>query len=129
MTNDTTAHNSTFTVLMHSEIGDAIDNQLSPMDGAIAVAQIHDMLPKLHRPTRRWWPWRPLFTRLYHGRLSWADVGFSYIQIGSTLHVVDGWRDWNPRSRVDIVLSDADADEYMQQVEAGDGGVSVITVG
>lgn len=123
-----------YTILMHHEVGDAIDYTFGPMDGAIAVAQIHDQLPLLHRPeSLRWWHrLLPSRVRLYRGLLEWGDVGFSYIQVGGTLHVIDGGSipaDRLQRFRPDVVLPQPDAEKYIQGETDHGSGVSILTIG
>jgi hypothetical protein len=123
----TTDKDSPFKILMHTEVGDAIEYALSPMDGAVAVAQVYDQLPKLHRP--RWWHRLiPNHTRLYRAELGWAGVGIVYVQLGDTLHVLDGGG-MPAGFRPDIVLPEADVEDYLIDQTDHGGGVSVLTIG
>jgi hypothetical protein len=88
---------SNFTVFMHRDLVDALDEQLSPFDGLQAIDEIFIELPLKHRPHRmiRLSRRRPKSLQLYHGRFGWVDIGFSYVQIGSRFHVVQLWEDQN----------------------------------
>lgn len=48
--------------------------------------------------------------RVYRGRYDWYPLGFSYVQIGNALHVLELWHDDDGdklnRREVDVVLSD-----------------------
>jgi len=100
----------TFTVSMHTKLVDELDEQLSPFDGIVAIDEIFLQLPIIHeqrhgsRVTRR----RRKWLKLHRGRFGWVDIGFSYVQIGKQLHVVELWtdEDWSRpnRSEVDCVL-------------------------
>lgn len=118
--------NRRYTVLMHTEVGDQIDYSLSPIDGAIAVAQIRDLLPSLHRP--KWWQRLiPGYIRVYRGSLGWAPCRFRYVQIGDTLHVVTGGRH-APCCPSDVVLPEPDVDRYIQEETDHGGGVITTTI-
>lgn len=127
-TND---HDRKYNVLMHNEVGDALDESFSgAMDGAIAVAQVYDLLPLMHRPVpARWWhKLLPNHVRLYRGLLDWGGVGFTYVQIGNTLHVVDAGN-VDHDFRADTVLPKPDAEKYILDETEHGGGVSIFTIG
>lgn len=98
----------TFTVSMHPTLVDELDEGFSPMDGLVAIDQMFGELPLLHQalaPKRlrkragRW-------LKVYHGCYDWySSLGFSYVQIGTTLHVLELWYDDSPtRREVDVIL-------------------------
>jgi len=97
-----------FTVMMHSSLVDELDEGFSPMDGLVAIDEMFSELPLLHAglaPKRlRKRTARKL--RVYHGCYDWyKSLAFSYVQVGTTLHVVELWYDENPNaSQVDVVL-------------------------
>lgn len=127
----TSNHHDTFKVLMHPAVGDLIDESFSgPMDGAIAVAQIYDMLPLLHRS--KWWHRLvPNHLRVYRGLIEWGGVGFRYVQVDHTLHVLDGGYvpSEGHRFRHDIVLPTPDAEKYITEEHGDVGVVFVVAVG
>jgi hypothetical protein len=103
-----------FTVLMHRTLVDELDEGFSPMDGLVAIDQMFGELPLLHpsvaakRPGKR--AGRRL--KLYRGNFDWYNsLGFSYVQIGTTLHVLELWYDENPRE-VDVVLGTEQTEGY-----------------
>ena len=97
-----------FTVSMHPTLVDELDEGFSPMDGIIAIDQMFGELPLLHqalapkhlrkRAGRR--------LKVYRGCYDWySSLGFSYVQIGTTLHVLDLWHDENLTCQgVDVIL-------------------------
>lgn len=106
----------TFTVMMHSQLVDALDDGFSPMDGIVAIDQIFSELPLLHQalaPKRlRQRAGRKL--RVYRGCYDWyKSLGFSYVQIGKTLHVLDLWYDETPKlSEMDVILGTETTEGY-----------------
>ena len=96
---------SKLTVSMHHDLVNELDEWFSPMDGIIAIDQIFLELPQLHpaiaprRPHKR----ASRTLKVYRGRYHWYELGFSYVQIGDTLHVLDLWN-WDNRADVDVVL-------------------------
>src|SRR5262249_52706101 len=85
---------TTFTVMMHTKLVDELDEGFSPMDGLVAIDEIFTELPILHRalaPLRlRKRAGRKL--KVYSGCYDWyQSLGFSYVQIGTTLHVLELW--------------------------------------
>lgn len=81
-----------FQVILASEIEDHLDRCFSPLDGIVAIDQITLELPLLHpRPVTELR--RRLSRRLnvFHGRYDWYPLGFSYVQIGHELHILDLW--------------------------------------
>jgi hypothetical protein len=99
---------TTFTVSMHPTLVDELDEGFSPMDGLVAVGEMFGELPLLHRafaPKRlRKRAGRTL--RVYRGCYDWyQSLGFSYVQIGTTLHVLELWYDDNPNvAAMDVIL-------------------------
>src|SRR5205085_3654804 len=86
----------TLTVMMHSMLVDELDEGFSPMDGLVAIDEMFSELPLLHAglaPKRiRKRTARKL--RVYRGCYDWyKSRGFSYVQIGTTLHVLELWYD------------------------------------
>jgi hypothetical protein len=103
-----------FKVFMHSDLVDELDEGFSPMDGIIALGQMFTELPQRHAAIA---PKRPRRTagrklRVYRGRYNWYPLGFSYVQIGNALHVLQLWlidEDKPNRRNIDVVLSDETA--------------------
>ena len=110
------AKGQSFTVMMHPTLVDELDEGFSPMDGLVAIDEMYCELPLLHsrlaakRPRKQ--TARKL--RVYRGRYHWYNsLGFSYVQIGTTLHVLELWYDGNPHlSHVDVVLGTAQTEGY-----------------
>jgi hypothetical protein len=106
-----------FTVSMHPTLVDSLDYGFSPGDGFAAIDAIFRELPQLHPaplPKRsRNRAGRSL--KVYRGRYDWYSLGFSYVQIGTTLHVLELWDDAdydNPnRTEVDVVLGREPAED------------------
>ena len=96
---------TTFTVSLHATLVDELDECFSPMDGIIAIDQMFQELPRLHpefgpkRPQKR----ASRTLKVYRGRYDWYPLGFSYVQIGTTLHVLELWN-WDDQADVDVVL-------------------------
>jgi hypothetical protein len=109
--------NATFTVMMHRKLVDELDYGFSPMDGIIAIDEIFNELPLLHRalaPKRlRKRAGRKL--KVYRGCYHWyQSFGFSYVQIGTTLHVIDPWDDDNASlAAMDVVLGTGKTEGYV----------------
>ena len=103
---------TTFTVFMHPDLVDELDDQLSPTDGIAALDEVFGELPLKHQPRQssRIPCRRRKSLKLYHGRFGWLDIGFSYVQIGNELHIVRLWHDvdWAKpdRSEVDCVIGE-----------------------
>jgi hypothetical protein len=99
---------TSFTVLMHRTLVDELDEGFSPMDGLVAIDEIFSELPLLHRalaPKRlRKRAGRKL--TVYRGCYHWYDnLGFSYVQMGTTLHVLQLWYAESPRlADMDVIL-------------------------
>ena len=97
-----------FTVSMHPTLVDGLDEGFSPMDGLLAIDEMFSELPLLHqalapkRSRKRAGRW----LKVYRGCYDWyTSLGFSYVQIGITLHVLDLWFDENlNRNEVDVTL-------------------------
>ncbi len=104
------------TVSMHDTLVNELDECFSPMDGIIAIDQMFLELPQLHpaiaprRPQKR--ARRTL--KVYRGRYHWYPLGFSYVQIGTTLHVLELWN-WDNRADVDVVLGTREEDWEPQE--------------
>jgi hypothetical protein len=101
---------NTYTVMMHREIADTLDYSLSPMDGIVAIGQVHTELPLFHRPSRSKSPRNHL--RLHHFRLGWAGLGLSYIELHNRLQVLEVWQD-DGRCARELPMSD-DEDAYVK---------------
>jgi hypothetical protein len=105
-----------FTVSMHPTLVDELDEGFSPMDGLVAIDEIFGELPLLHQalsPQRlRKRAGRRL--KVYRGCYDWySNLGFSYVQIGTTLHVLDLWYDKNPNlSEMDVILGAGQTEGY-----------------
>jgi len=102
--------------MMHSTLVDELDEGFSPMDGLVAIDQMFSELPLLHAglaPKRiRKRTARKL--RVYRGCFDWYNsLDFSYVQIGTTLHVLELWYDKNPNlSQADVVLGTGQTEGY-----------------
>ena len=107
-----TTQSTTLTVKMHHDLVEQLDQCFSPADGIEAIDQVFIDLPIAHQalPARRGGRGRGRTLPRYRGRFGWFDLGFTYVQIGIELHVVELWHDdrWNkPRRReVDVVLGE-----------------------
>ena len=105
-----------FTVVMHPTLVDELDEGFSPMDGILAIDEMFGELPLLHAglaPKRlRKRTARKL--RVYRGCYDWyKSLGFSYVQIGTALHVLELWYDESPNlSQVDVVLGTGQTEGY-----------------
>jgi hypothetical protein len=116
-----------FTVLMHRKLVDQLDYGFSPLDGIIAIDEMLGELPLLHqaiapkRPRKR--AGRTL--KVYRGCYHWYDsLGISYVQIGTTLHVIDLWFDENPNlAAMDVILGTGKTEGFqpLQSEQSGDG--------
>jgi hypothetical protein len=99
---------ATFTVSMHPKLVDELDEGFSPMDGLVAIDEMFGELPLLHRalaPARlRKRAGRTL--KVYRGCYDWyRSLGFSYVQLGRTQHVLELWFTEHPnRAEVDVIL-------------------------
>lgn len=88
------ARSQAFAVMMHPTLVDELDEGFSPMDGLVAIDQMFGELPLVHQalaPKRlRMRAGRRL--QVYRGSYDWySSLGFIYVQIGTTLHVLDLW--------------------------------------
>ncbi len=108
-------NSNNFTVYMHRELVDELDEGFSPMDGITAINDLFVELPLQHRSHEpRHERWRaPRKLRVYCGRFSWyPELGFSYVEIGQQLHVIELWFDRNPERRtVDVILEERELAE------------------
>ena len=103
-----TAKTQSFTILMHPTLVDELDEGFSPMDGLVAIDEMFSELPLLHpalapkRPRKR----AARRLKVYHGCYDWyKSLGFSYVQIGTTLHVLDLWYVEQPiLTQMDVIL-------------------------
>jgi hypothetical protein len=109
--------NTAFDVLMHPTLVDSLDEGFSPMDGIVAIDEMFSELPLLHRALA---PKRPRNRarrklRVYRGCYHWyTSLGFSYVQIGTTLHVLTLWYEENPDlSKLDVILGTGQTDGYL----------------
>jgi hypothetical protein len=86
------------------------------MDGLVAIDEMFAELPLLHQALApkclRKWAARTL--KVYHGCYDWyKSLGFSYVQIGTTLHVLDLWYDENPNlAGIDVILGTGRTEGY-----------------
>src|SRR6516225_6686508 len=88
-----------FTFMMHPTLVDELDEGFSPMDGIVAIDEMFSELPLLHRASapRRLRKRAARTLKVYRGCYDWyKSLGFSYVQIGTTLHVLELWYDQNP---------------------------------
>jgi hypothetical protein len=112
----TTMSEITYTVSMLPELVDQLDEGFSPMDGIFAIDEMFSELPLLHlalAPKRR--PKRAgRKLKVYRGCYDWyKSLGFSYVQVGTTLHVLELWFDENPNlSQLDVVLGTGQTKGY-----------------
>ena len=106
-----------FDVLMHPTLVDELDEGFSPMDGLVAIDEMFSELPLLHRVLAPKRPRKRAGRRLkvYRGCYDWyTSLGFTYVQIGTTLHVLELWYEQNPdRSKVDVILGTGQTDGYI----------------
>jgi hypothetical protein len=114
MTTDAKAQ--AFTVMMHRTLVDELDEGFSPMDGIVAIDEMFSELPLLHAslvPKRRR---RGTAKKLkvYRGCYDWyRELGVSYVQIDTTLHVLELWFDSNPNlAQLDVVLGTGQTEGY-----------------
>ncbi len=111
-----TTSGTAFTVSMHRQLVDDLDEGFSPLDGVVAIDEMFSELPLLHRalaPLRlRKRAGRKL--KVYRGCYDWyKSLGFSYVQIGTTLHVLELWYNENPDlSEVDVILGTGQTEGY-----------------
>jgi hypothetical protein len=97
-----------FTVSMHPTLVDELDEGFSPMDGIVAIDEMFTELPMLHRPLapKRFRKRAGRKLKVYLGCYDWyKNLGFSYVQIGTTLHVLELWYDTDPKlASMDVIL-------------------------
>ena len=105
-----------FTVLMHPNLVDALDGGFSPMDGLVAIDEMFAELPLLHLALapKRLHKRAARTLKVYHGCYDWyKSLGFSYVQIGTTLHVLDLWYDENPNlTEMEVILGTGRTEGY-----------------
>jgi hypothetical protein len=112
----TTAKSQPLSVMMHRDLVDSLDEGFSPMDGIVAIDEMFSELPLLHQglaPKRL--PKRtPRKLKVYRGCYDWyTSLGFSYVQIGTTLHVLDLRYIENPNLReMDVILGTGQTKGY-----------------
>jgi hypothetical protein len=86
------------------------------MDGLVAIDQICAELPLLHRAYAPKRPRKRAYRNLkvYRGCYDWyKSLGFSYVQICTTLHVLELWYPENTdTSQMDIVLGTGQTEGY-----------------
>ena len=99
--------NSTFTVSMHPDLVNDLDETFSPIDGLVAIGQVFGELPSLHAAIapKRMQKQAGRTLKVYRARFDWYPLGVSYVQIGTTLHVVELWV-WDKQMDVNLVLKD-----------------------
>jgi hypothetical protein len=111
-----TAKSQPFTVMMHPTLVDELDEGFSPMDGLVAIDQMFSELPLLHAgsASKRLRKKTARKLRVYRGCYDWyKNLGFSYIQIGTTLHVLELWYDESPNLiQLDVVLGTGQTEGY-----------------
>lgn len=111
-----TAKSQSFTVMMHPILVDALDEGFSPMDGLVAIDEMFAELPLLHQAlaSKRLRKRAARTLKVYHGCYDWyKNLGFSYVQIGTTLHVLDLWYDETPNlTEMDVILGTGRTDGY-----------------
>jgi hypothetical protein len=85
----------TFIVHIHFQLAARLNDEFSVIHGEPALRELRDQLPKLHPTRSRKADVRPRrrFIRVYYGRFNWQNTGFSYIQVGNTLAIIDLWLD------------------------------------
>jgi|HubBroStandDraft_6_1064221.scaffolds.fasta_scaffold353392_1 hypothetical protein len=111
-----TTSDTTFTVSMHPDLVDELDEGFSPMDGIVSIDEMFNELPLLHRalaPTRlRKRAGHKL--KVYRGCYDWyRSLGFSYVQLGTTLHVLELWYNENRNlDDVDVILGTRQTEGY-----------------
>src|SRR5262249_5371578 len=107
---------TTFTVMMHRDLVDELDYGFSPMDGIVAIDEMFSELPLLHRALapRRLRKRAGRSLKVYRGCYHWYNsLGFSYVQIGTVLHVLGLWYDENTTdSQVDVILGTGHTEGY-----------------
>lgn len=84
-----------FKVVMHPDMVNELDECFSPMDGIQAIGEIFGDLPRVHRNTtarNKRHVGRRVF-RIFTGRFNWFPIGFTYVQIGNLLRVLEFWYD------------------------------------
>jgi hypothetical protein len=123
--------NTTFTVMMHRDLVDELDFGFSPLDGIIAIDEMFNELPLLHqalapkRPRKR--AGRKL--KVYRGCYHWyQSLRFDYIQIGTTLHVIELWDIDNTNlADMDVILGTGKTEGYVPctgEPEGNDAGAT-----
>jgi len=105
-----------FTVSMHPSLVDELDEGFSPMDGIVAIDEMFSELPLLHPglAAKRRRKRLAQMLKIYHGCYDWyKELGFSYVQIGTILHVLDLWYDKNPDlSQMNVILGTGKTEGY-----------------
>ena len=108
--------NTVFTVSMHPTLVDELDEGFSPLDGALAIDEMFCELPFLHRALSPASPRKRAGRKLkvYRGCYDWyRSLGFSYVQIRTTLHVLELWYQKNPNhDDMDVILGTGQTDGY-----------------
>ncbi len=108
-------------VCMATVIEDDLDESLSPIDGALAICQVQDELPALHRKVRpsRLGRFRRNSLKLFRARMKWCPVGIDYVEHGGYLHVVNVWYySRNNPPKVDCVFEKiTDYEKYLDRHE------------
>jgi hypothetical protein len=93
-------------VVMHHDLVNELDGSLSPMDGLVATDQVFLGLPRLHARSL-FLPSVPSRLKLHHALLEWCGIGFSYVELGDALHVLELWpeNDVKRRKKAKIVVT------------------------
>jgi hypothetical protein len=114
---------TTFAVSMHPTLVDDLDEGFSPMDGITAIGEILGELPLLHRrlAPKRLRKRAGRHLKVYRGCYHWyPELGFSYVQIGTTLHVLELWYDHTPAlAKMDVILGTGTTEGFNPVHEAG----------
>lgn len=111
-------------------LADTLDYGLSPMDGIIAIGQVYQDLPVVHRqfkPRPRWFH-RRNSVRVYRAHMDWCGAVIEYVERDGRLYVIDVWF-YSARDRevpkADCIFDEVtDIDRYVVQgrpVEADAG--------
>ena len=111
----------TFTVMMHRDLVDELDYGFSPFDGIVAIDDMFGELPILHRALapKRLKKRAGRKLKVYRGCYDWYNsLGFSYVQIGTRLHVLELWYDENPDlTKLDVILGTGKTEGYISALD------------
>lgn len=103
-----------FTVSMHPTLVDELDEGFSPTDGLVAIDEMYCELPLLHQRLAPRRSSKRHRLKVYRGCYDWySSLGFSYVDLGTTLHVLELWYEQNPNcGEMDVVLGRGQTDGY-----------------